>query len=178
MFCVFLIDVVIIIVDCQVLLGQVYVVFGVILVMFCVVVNLLVVLYSMWGLFGVLGGGCLLLLLGEQIVVVVVNCNVCVYCLVVYIVLGCKVGVSSEQMVVVQIGQFSDLVIVVVLGFVLKVVEQCVQIVDGDVQVLCVVGFDDEQIVEIFVYVVFNLFINYVNVVFDVLVDFLKVVLC
>ncbi|MDR6692943.1 hypothetical protein [Stenotrophomonas sp. 1337] len=61
------------------------------------------------------------------------------------------------------------------MGFALKVVEQCAQIADGDVQALRAVGFDDEQVVEILDHVALNLFTNYLNVAFDVPVDFPKV---
>ncbi len=58
------------------------------------------------------------------------------------------------------------------LGFALKVVENRGQIAAADVQKLRSVGFDDGAIMEILAHVALNLFTNYVNVAFDVPVDF------
>ena len=52
-----------------------------------------------------------------------------------------------------------------------------VQITDADVANLHEVGFQDEQVVEILAHVALNLFTNYVNVAFDVPVDFPRVAL-
>ena len=131
----------------------------------------------MWGSFGALGGGRLSPLLGEQIAVAIANRNACEYCLAAHTALGRKAGASSEQMAAAQIGQSSDPATSAALDFALKVVEQRAQIADSDVQALRAAGFDDEQIVEILAHVALNLFTNYVNVAFDVPVDFPKVAL-
>jgi AhpD family alkylhydroperoxidase len=128
------------------------------------------------GSFGALGGGRLSPLLGEQIAVAIANRNAREYCLAAHTALGRKAGASSEQMAAAQIGQSSDPATSAALDFALKVVEQRAQITDGDVQ-LRAAGFDDEQIVEILAHVALNLFTNYVNVAFDVPVDFPKVAL-
>jgi hypothetical protein len=51
-------------------------------------------------------------------------------------------------------------------------VEQRGQVGDADVQALRAAGFDDGEIVEILAHVALNLFTNYVNVAFNVPVDF------
>ena len=116
-------------------------------------------------------------LLGEQIAVAIANRNACEYCLAAHTALGRKAGASIEQMAAAQIGQSSDPATSAALDFALKVVEERAQIADGDVQALRAAGFDDEQIVEILAHVALNLFTNYVNVAFDVPVDFPKVAL-
>jgi uncharacterized peroxidase-related enzyme len=109
--------------------------------------------------------------------VAIANRNACEYCLAAHTALGRKAGASSEQMAAAQIGQSSDPATAAALSFALKVVEQRAQVTDGDVQALRAAGFDDEQIVEILAHVALNLFTNYVNVAFDVPVDFPKVAL-
>ncbi|TIK68088.1 carboxymuconolactone decarboxylase [Stenotrophomonas maltophilia] len=163
--------------DRQALLGQVNAAFGATPAMFRVVANSPAALQSMWGSFGALGGGRLSPLLGEQIAVAIANRNACEYCLAAHTALGRKAGASSGQMAAAQIGQSSDPATAAALGFALKVVEQRAQIADGDVQAMRAAGFDDEQIVEILAHVALNLFTNYVNVAFDVPVDFPKVAL-
>jgi len=61
------------------------------------------------------------------------------------------------------------------LDFALKLVRQHGQVGDADVAALRAAGFNDEQIVEILAHVALNLFTNYVNVAFDVPVDFPRV---
>ncbi|HDS1624436.1 carboxymuconolactone decarboxylase family protein [Stenotrophomonas maltophilia] len=163
--------------DRQALLGQVHAAFGATPAMFRAVANSPAALQSMWGAFGALGGGRLSPLLGEQIAVAIANRNACEYCLAAHTALGRRAGASSEQMAAAQIGQSSDPATSAALDFALKVVEQRAQIADGDVQALREAGFDDEQIVEILAHVALNLFTNYVNVAFDVPVDFPKVAL-
>ncbi|HDS1101781.1 MULTISPECIES: carboxymuconolactone decarboxylase family protein [Stenotrophomonas] len=163
--------------DRQTLLGQVHAAFGATPAMFRAVANSPAALQSMWASFGALAGGRLSPLLGEQIAVAIANRNACEYCLAAHTALGRKAGASSEQMAAAQIGQSSDPATAAALVFALKVVEQRAQIADGDVQGLRAAGFDDEQIVEILAHVALNLFTNYVNVAFDVPVDFPKVAL-
>jgi alkylhydroperoxidase family enzyme len=63
------------------------------------------------------------------------------------------------------------------LTFALKVVSNRAQLSDGDFQELRNAGYDDEHIVEILAHVALNIFTNYVNVAFEVPVDFPKVAL-
>ncbi|KAG1082809.1 hypothetical protein G6F40_014989 [Rhizopus arrhizus] len=112
-----------------------------------------------------------------QIAVAIANRNACENCLAAHTALGRKAGASGEQMAAAQIGQSSAPAPAAARAFALKVVEQRAQITDGDVQALRAAGFDDELIVEILAHVALNLFTNYVNVAFDVPVDFPKVAL-
>jgi alkylhydroperoxidase family enzyme len=71
-----------------------------------------------------------------------------------------------------QAGRAADAKTAAALTFALKLVEQRGQVGDADVQALRAAGFDDGEIVEILAHVALNLFTNYVNVAFNVPVDF------
>ncbi|KAB8189926.1 carboxymuconolactone decarboxylase [Lysobacter maris] len=151
--------------------------FGVVPNMFATVAQSPAALAALWGSFGALGGGRLPAALGEQIAVAVANRNECGYCLAAHTALGRKAGVSAEAMAQAQTGHSDDPATAAALAFALKVVERRAQVDDADVQVLRDAGFDDEAIVEILAHVALNLFTNYVNVAFDVPLDFPQVAL-
>lgn len=158
--------------DAQALLSQIHGAFGATPNMFRAVANSPAALKSMWGSFGALGGGVISAQLGEQIAVAVADRNACSYCLAAHTALGRKAGVSAADMAAAQAGESSDPKTAAALRFALKLVEARGQVGEADVQALRAVGFDDEQIVEILAHVALNLFTNYVNVAFDVPVDF------
>lgn len=158
--------------DRQALLSDVHAAFGATPNMFKAVANSPAALKSMWGAFGALGAGVIPARLGEQIAVAIANRNACEYCLAAHTALGRKAGASGEEMSAAQVGESADPKTAAALKFALKVVENRAQIADADVQALRAAGYDDEQIVEILAHVALNLFTNYVNVAFDVPVDF------
>ncbi|MNT41266.1 Carboxymuconolactone decarboxylase family protein [compost metagenome] len=143
--------------------------------MFRAVANSPAALKSMWAAFGALGGGVLTAQLGEKIAVAVADSNRCEYCLAAHTALGRKAGASAAEMAAAQAGRADDPQTAAALDFALKLVRQHGQVGDGDVAALRAAGFDDEQIVEILAHVALNLFTNYVNVAFDVPVDFPRV---
>ena len=159
----------------QNLLTQVHQAFGATPNMFKAVGNSPAALQAMWSFFGALGGGSIGAKLGEQIAVAVANQNQCEYCLAAHTVLGQKAGATAEQMAAAQLGRSTDPQTAAALAFALKVVQDRAQITDADVANLHEVGFQDEQVVEILAHVALNLFTNYVNVAFDVPVDFPRV---
>jgi uncharacterized peroxidase-related enzyme len=161
----------------QALLEQVHKAFGATPNMFRAVANSPAALKSMWGAFGALGSGVLGAKLGEQIAVAIADRNRCEYCLAAHTVLGKGAGVSSEEMTAAQAGHSADPKTAAVLTFALKVVSNRAQLSDGDFQELRNAGYDDEHIVEILAHVALNIFTNYVNVAFEVPVDFPKVAL-
>ena len=161
----------------QPLLRQVEQAFGRTPNMFKAVSNSPAALQSMWAAFGALGTGTLGARLGEQLAVAIADRNRCSYCLAAHTVLGRKAGASAEQMHEAQRGRAEDPKTAAALAFALKVVEQRGQLDDADVDALRAAGFDDGQIVEILAHVALNLFTNYVNVAFDVPVDFPAVAL-
>lgn len=156
----------------QPLLAQIHGAFGATPNMFRAVANSPAALASLWGSFGALGGGVLSAKLGEQIAVAVADRNQCNYCLAAHTMLGRKAGASAEEMSEAQAGRSSDPQTAAALTFALKVVENRAQVSEADVAALREVGFSDEAIVEILAHVALNLFTNYVNVAFDVPVDF------
>ena len=156
----------------QALLSQIHGAFGATPNMFRAVANSPAALKSLWGSFGALGGGVISAQLGEQIAVAVADRNACNYCLAAHTALGRKAGVSAADMAAAQAGESSDPPTAAALRFALKVVDERGQVDAADVQVLRDAGFDDQHIVEILAHVALNLFTNYVNVAFDVPVDF------
>ncbi|WP_368932033.1 carboxymuconolactone decarboxylase family protein [Achromobacter xylosoxidans] len=161
----------------QDLLRQIHGAFGAIPNMFRAVANSPAALASMWAAFGALGGGTLSPQLGEKIAVAVADSNRCEYCLAAHTALGRKAGASAEQMAAAQAGQADDPRTAAALAFALKLVRGRGQVNDADVVALRQAGFDDGEIVELLAHVALNLFTNYVNVAFDVPVDFPKVAL-
>jgi uncharacterized peroxidase-related enzyme len=156
-------------------LDQIKGAFGVVPNMFKAVANSPAALQSMWASFGALGGGTIGAKLGEQIAVAVADRNDCNYCLAAHTVLGQKAGASAAEMAEAQAGRSTDPRTAAALAFALKVVENRGAVTDADVQALRAAGFDDGAIVEILAHVALNLFTNYVNVAFDVPVDFPEV---
>ena len=153
-------------------LDQIHAAFGATPAMFRAVANSPAALKSMWGSFGALGGGAIPAKLGEQIAVAVADRNHCQYCLAAHTALGGKAGASAAEMAAAQVGESAEPKTAAALRFALKLVNDRAQVKDEDVQALRDVGFDEEQIVEILAHVALNLFTNYVNVAFDVPVDF------
>jgi len=146
--------------------------FGAVVNMFGTVAQSPAALKSMLGAFGALGEGRLGAALGEQIAVAVANYNDCEYCLSAHTMLGRKAGVSKEAMEAARLGQSDEPRTQAAIDFALKVVDRRAQIDDADITALRMAGFDDEEIVEIIAHIALNLFTNYVNVGFDVDVDF------
>jgi uncharacterized peroxidase-related enzyme len=156
----------------QALLAQIQGAFGTAPNMFRAVANSPAALASMWGAFGALGAGSIGAALGEQIAVAVADRNACEYCLAAHTALGRKAGVSAADMAAAQAGQSSDPKTAAALRFALKLVNDRGNVSDADIAALRAAGFNDEAIVEILAHVALNLFTNYVNVAFNVPVDF------
>jgi uncharacterized peroxidase-related enzyme len=161
----------------QELLKQIHAAFGATPNMFKAVSNSPAALKSMWGSFGALGAGTLGAKLGEQIAVAVANRNRCEYCLAAHTALGKNAGLSDDDMASAQTGKSLDPKTQAALTFSLKIVEQRAAISQADVEAVRTAGFNDGEIVEIMAHVALNLFTNYVNVAFNVPVDFPKVAL-
>lgn len=156
----------------QQLLGQIQQAFGATPNMFKAVANSTAALKSMWGSFGALGGGVIPAKLGEQIAVAIADRNNCEYCLAAHTALGRKAGASAEEMSAAQAGQSADARTAAALRFAVAVVNNRAQIDEAEVAGLREAGFSDEEIVEILAHVALNLFTNYINVAFQVPVDF------
>jgi alkylhydroperoxidase family enzyme len=74
-----------------------------------------------------------------------------------------------------QDGKSADIKTAAALRFALQLVEARGQVSAADVQEVRLVGFSDEEIVEIVAHVALNLFTNYINVALAVPVDFPEV---
>lgn len=158
--------------DSKALLEQIHQAFGATPNMFKAVAHSPAALKSMWGSFSALSKGSLEGTLGEKIAVAVAERNACEYCLAAHVALGRKAGATAEEMAAAQMGEAGDAKTSAALRFALKLVEGRGQLSDADVQALRHAGFSDEQVVEILAHVALNLFTNYVNVAFQVPVDF------
>lgn len=156
-------------------LDQIHSAFGTVPNMFRAVANSEAALQQMWSAFGALGGGQIPAKLGEQIAVAVANRNDCGYCLAAHTALGRKAGASQEEMQAAQIGHSSDAKTAAALRFALALVEQRGAVSSAEVARLREAGFSDGEVVEILAHVALNLFTNYVNVAFDVPIDFPQV---
>lgn len=158
--------------EAHALLSQIHGAFGATPNMFRAVANSPAALKSLWTFFGAMGSGVIPAQLGEQIAVAIADRNACNYCLAAHTALGRKAGVSAVDMAAAQAGESTDLQTAAALRFALKVVNERGQVSQADVQALRDVGFDDQHLVEILAHVALNMFTNYVNVAFDVPVDF------
>jgi len=154
------------------LLGQIQSAFGAKPNMFKAVANSPAALKSMWGSFGALSKGVIGAKLGEQIAVAIADRNDCEYCLAAHTALGRKAGATAQEMSAAQAGVSDDPKTEAALRFALAVVNNRAKISDEQVQDLRRAGFGDEEMVEILAHVALNLFTNYVNVAFQVPVDF------
>lgn len=161
----------------QDILKQIHAAFGATPNMFKTVANSPSALKSMWGAFSALAGGTIGARLGEQIAVAIANRNRCEYCLAAHTALGKKAGVNADEMASAQVGRAADPKTATALAFALKVVGDRAQVSAADIAAMREAGFTDEHLVEIMAHVALNLFTNYVNVAFDVPVDFPKVAL-
>ncbi|MET0335535.1 MAG: peroxidase-related enzyme [Rhizobacter sp.] len=158
--------------ESQVLLKQIHASFGVTPNMFKAIAHSPAAMRSMAGSFAALAQGTLDSLLGEKIAVAVAERNGCEYCLAVHTVLGRKAGASADDMQAAQMGEAQDAKTQAALRFALKLVNERGHVAPADVQALRDVGFSDAQIVEVLAHVALNLYTNYVNVAFQVPVDF------
>ncbi|WP_374673104.1 carboxymuconolactone decarboxylase family protein [Ideonella sp.] len=159
------------------LLDAIHGAFGATPAMFRTVAHSPAALRAMWSAFGALGGGTLGARLGEQIAVRVADLNGCAYCLAAHTALGRKAGASAEEMAAAQAGESADPRTQAALRFAGALVERRGHVHAQEVQALRDAGFDEEATVEILAHVALNLFTNYVNVAFDVPVDFPAVAL-
>ena len=156
-------------------LAQIQAAFGATPNMFRAVANSPAALASMWGAFGALGKGTIGARLGEQIAVAVAELNRCDYCLAAHTALGKGAGLSAQELAAAQGAKSGDPKTAAALAFASEVVKLRGQVGADAVARLRDAGYGDEQIVEILAHVALNIFTNYVNVVFDVPLDFAPV---
>lgn len=159
------------------LLTQIQGAFGTVPAMFRAAANSPAALQALWGTFGALGGGTLPATLTEAVAVAIANRNGCHYCLAAHTALGRKAGASSAELTAAQDGRSDNPKIAAALTFALAVVDGRGQVAPATIDALRAAGFSDEAIVELLAHVALNLFTNYLNVAFEVPVDFPQVAL-
>ncbi|HYX35707.1 MAG TPA: carboxymuconolactone decarboxylase family protein, partial [Oligoflexus sp.] len=113
--------------------------------------------------------------LGEQIAVAIANFNSCEYCLAAHTALGRKAGASASEMEAAQRGSSEDPKTAAILAFALNIVKNRGQGVEVDISNLRRLQVSDEIIAEVLAHVALNVFTNYVNLVFDVPLDFPRI---
>lgn len=163
--------------DSRAVLGQIQGAFGATPNMFKAVAHSPAALKSLWGGFGAMSQGMLEAKLGEQIAVAIAQRNACAYCLAAHTALGRKAGASGEEMAAAQRGESADARTAAALRFALQLVDTRGQVTAADIQAVRAAGFSDGEVVEILGHVALNLFTNYVNLAFDVPLDFPAVAL-
>jgi uncharacterized peroxidase-related enzyme len=149
--------------------------FGAVINMFGTVAHSPCALEFMLAGFDALGRSRIGAALGEQIAVAIANRNDCEYCLSAHTALGRKAGLSGHDMEAARQGCASDPRAQAALDFAVLMVERRGHVGDAEIARLRAAGFDEEEIVEIVAHVALNIFTNYVNVAFDVDVDFPRV---
>ncbi len=149
--------------------------FGFTPAMFRAVANSPGALKMMWGSFGALAKGHLNGKLAEQVAIRVAELNSCEYCLSGHTLLGSKAGATAEEMLEAQAGRSQDTRTAAALTFVEKLVRDRAHVSDADVDALRMVGFSDEDVVELIAHVALSVFTNYINVALEVPVDFPRV---
>jgi len=154
------------------LLDRIQRTFGATPAMFGTVANSPAALASMWGSFAALSTGTLGPALGERIAIAVANRNACTYCLAAHTAIGAGAGVSAGELDAARRARSDDPRAEAAMRFAVKLVDARGQVSAGDIDTLRAAGFSDGQIVEIVAHVALNLFTNYVNIAFDVPLDF------
>ncbi|MCE2982882.1 MAG: carboxymuconolactone decarboxylase family protein [Parachlamydia sp.] len=110
--------------------------------------------------------------LKEEIALVVAQTNNCRYCLSAHSQLAKGAGILQDDILQARLGQSKDQKTQSILAFSKKVVEKRANVSDQDVQELKNAGVSEQEMVEIILLIVVNLFTNYFNIITDPEVDF------
>jgi uncharacterized peroxidase-related enzyme len=110
--------------------------------------------------------------LREQIALLVGQTNDCQYCLSAHTANAKLVGLQESDVLQARKGQALDPKSQAILTFAKIVVEKRAQVSNQDVERLKAVGISDQEIVEIILVVVLNIFTNYFNHITDPQIDF------
>lgn len=134
-------------------------------------------LTMLWGGFTALGAGRIAPALAEQVAVAVAQRNRCHYCLAAHTALGLRAGLDPQQLERAGAGLSDDPATAAALAFALAAVDHRGEVPAERLADLRAAGFDDGQAVELLAHVALNLFTNYLNIAFEVPVDFPQVAL-
>ena len=122
--------------------------------------------------FGALDKGSLPPTLREQIALTVAEINDCNYCRAAHTAIGKMVGLSDEQTIDSRRATAIDSKEEAALQFAKAVVEKQGWVTDADMAKVRGAGYTDEDVTEIVVHVMKNIFTNYFNHVAQVEIDF------
>ena len=140
--------------------------------MFRTVANSPAALASMWGSFTALSSGQLGAAIGERIAMAVAQRNACDYCLAAHTAIGTGAGIPADELARARSGRSNDPRADAAVRFAVRLVEARGQVSADEVGALRTAGFSDGEIAEVVAHVALNLFTNYVNIAFDVPLDF------
>ena len=110
--------------------------------------------------------------LREQLALVVGQLNHCQYCLSAHTAAAKGLKISEEEILKIRHGETEDPKNQAILKFAKIVVENRGQVSNQDIASLKAAGVTDQELVEIILIVVVNLFTNYFNLITDPKIDF------
>ncbi|CAF23872.1 carboxymuconolactone decarboxylase family protein [Candidatus Protochlamydia amoebophila] len=110
--------------------------------------------------------------LREQLALVVGQTNDCQYCLSAHTVSAKLAGLQEKDILESRLGHSQDKKTEAILTFAKTIVERRAQVSDQDIEKLKSAGISDQEIVEIILVVVLNIFTNYFNHITDPQIDF------
>lgn len=110
---------------------------------------------------GALAKGTLSLKLMEQIALLVAEKNACGYCLAAHTAISRRVGLSAEEAKRTRLAKSGDEKEGAVLSFTSRLLDKKGEVSEGDMSLLRIAGFYDNQIIEIIALIGLNIFTNY-----------------
>lgn len=111
-------------------------------------------------------------LLKEQIALIVGQTNHCQYCLSAHTAIAKNLGVKEQDILKARHGESQDTKSQAILKFAKTVVESRGHVSNQDIATLKAAGVNDQELVEIIVVVILNMYTNYFNLITDPKVDF------
>jgi uncharacterized peroxidase-related enzyme len=130
------------------------------------------VLEGYLALSGALAKGTLSSKLMEQIALLVAQKNTCHYCLAAHTALGKGHGVSAQEAKNTRLAKSADAKTQAVLSFTSRLLDKKGEVSEGDMSLLRIAGFYDNQIIEIISVIGLNMFTNYLVKVAGTEIDF------
>lgn len=111
-------------------------------------------------------------LLREQIALVVSQVNHCQYCLSAHTAIAKGLGVKEQDILSARHGESQETKSHAILKFAKTVVESRGHVSNQDIATLKAAGVNDQELVEIIVLIILNMYTNYFNLITDPKVDF------
>lgn len=115
--------------------------------------------------------------LREEIALAIAETNRCGYCLSAHTAIAQSIKVPENDIFMARHADSKDPKRKAILHFAKLIVEKRGQVSDSDVEILKKAGVNDQEITEIVLIVILNIFTNYFNLVTDTAIDFPEVAL-